>query len=132
MQHALHYVGSTVQCGQESCPHSFHKFQYLKAHLEKHHSHLFTPHADNLLYNTDARGYTMKWDQGDVSDINSSAAENDVDAHAETVIDSTSSFMNIIGQLQGKGNVCLANIQTLVNCMEGFLQDIGDFCIASD
>jgi hypothetical protein len=79
MQDALHYVGSTVQCGvqcgQESCPRSFQKFQYLKAHLEKHHSHLFTPHADNLLSDTDARGCAMEWDQGDVSDMNGSASE---------------------------------------------------------
>lgn len=46
------------------------------------------------------------------------------------MIDLTSSFTNIIGQLQGKGNVSLANIQTLVDCMKGFLQDIGDFCTA--
>lgn len=43
----MHYVGSTVHCGQDSCPRSFANFKYLKAHIEGHHSHLLQGSNDD-------------------------------------------------------------------------------------
>ena len=40
-----------------------------------------------------------------------------------------STFMNLVGQLQCKANISHANIQTLVENMAGFMEDIAEFCI---
>ena len=37
LSHAVHYNGTKVLCGQETCPQSFTKFRSLKTHLEKNH-----------------------------------------------------------------------------------------------
>ena len=48
LAHALHNIGSTVNWGQDSCPHSFQSFHYFKYHLEKHHSHLISQACGNV------------------------------------------------------------------------------------
>jgi hypothetical protein len=57
----------------------------------------------------------------------------DTDEHSsfsgmETAVNLTASFMILLGELQCKANITLADIQLLVDCMHGFLEDEAGFC----
>jgi hypothetical protein len=121
LQHALHYVGSDVKCGQESCPRSFQNFRYFKSHLEKHHSHLFSEAAEYCHLNSPTEE-EMPCEDMDTVDLGPNIIN-------DSVIDLTASFMNLVGQLQCKANISHANIQTLVENMTGFMEDVAQLCV---
>lgn len=123
LAHALHYIGSTVNCGQEGCPRSFKSFRYFKSHLEKHHPYLFSQACGNVEDKVSSLADQNMSCEG-IDHIKCASAESD-----ESVIDLSASFMNLVGQLQCKANISHANIQTLVENMAVFMEDIAQFCI---
>jgi len=127
MQHAVHYIGSIVKCGQDSCPRSFQNFKYLKAHLEKHHADLLS--AVENTSNYAANCFECAPDcEGDIVNMDTDASSPNDDT--DLTVNLTASLMNLLGQLQCKSNICLTDIQTVVDCMQGFLEDIAGFCVS--
>jgi len=125
-EHALHYVGSTVQCGQDGCPRSFQNFRYLKSHLEKHHAYLLCAAAADD--DDDVNPSANKSHVEDENEIMDSDGSDPFSVHERTDVDLTASFMSFIGQLESKANVTYANIQIVVESFSSFLEDLSQYC----
>ena len=50
----------------------------------------------------------------------------------DVTVNLIASLMILLGQLQCKSNICLTDIQTVVDCMQGFLEDISGLCFRSE
>ena len=66
--------------------------------------------------------------EGDIVDMDTDVS-NPID-DTNLTVNLTASLMNLLGQLQCKSNVCLTDIQTVVESMQGFLEDIAGFCVS--
>ena len=125
LSHAIHYVGCSVRCGQDSCPRKFESFKYLKIHLEKHHISLINDNKIELL--TESRSNCEPLlDDMDTVDHSTDFIDSEKDECRE--VDLTEAFMQLIGQLECKSNITHANIQVVVDNIQGFMQDVATYC----
>jgi hypothetical protein len=127
LDHAKHYVGSKVRCGQDGCPRTFQNFRYFKAHLEKHHADLLSAvNEENFESNA---GSECNSPPEDVEQMDTNNSVESIPVEYCTSTDLTVSFMSMIGQLESKSNMTLTNIQIIVDNLIGFLSDISQYCI---
>lgn len=122
LHHAKHHIGSNVLCGQDGCPRSFDNFRYLKSHLIKNHSHLFTSETNVTFVVQDDIEQNMETVES--SDFPSSdfafsdfASSADDSSTVMSEHDLTTSFMCLLGHLECQANISQANIQTVVDNM---------------
>ena len=118
-----------MHCGQEGCPRLFENFRYLRRHLERHHTHLLSADEEND-YGASSTSQSL-----DASDnLMDSGCSDDVmneneEVHGNTYhVDLTASFMLLLGQLESKANVTGANIQTVVENFQVFMEDVSQYC----
>lgn len=125
LSHAIHYVGTTVRCGQDGCPRTFESFKYLKLHLEKQHFSLINDFDNEFECGSDTKRMKLA-EVIDSTDYNADLLDIEQDECQD--IDLTESFMQLIGQLECKSNITHANIQVVVDNIQGFLQDVARYC----
>jgi hypothetical protein len=107
----------------------FTNFRYLKAHLEKAHSHLIdgTFAASNVKLDTDNTNNCVQSCEEQTRSVGEYSMDVDHNDSFSESINLTSSFMTFIGQLQSKANLSLANIQVITENMQVFLNDFAEF-----
>ncbi len=128
LNHAIHYSGIEVNCGQNNCPRTFTNCRYLKMHLEKEHSHLIDASVSTIRSHAINSCAQFQEEQG-----HSTHTEHEFSMHVDNgdssneSLNLTSSFMSFIGQLQSKANLSLANIQLITENMKVFLNDVAEY-----
>lgn len=127
LEHAVHYVGSTVQCGQDGCPRSFQNFRYFKSHLEKHHACLLSGANEGDYMYQSGNAQSPQLVDDDVMDTDDSSGRTG-EQPCFTGVNLTSSFMTFIGQLEAKSNFTQANVQTVLDNFKILLTDVSEFC----
>jgi len=125
LEHALHYVGSTVQCGQSGCPRTFQNFKYFKSHLQNHHADLLSvADGENYAYPSvnecEGGPQIIDDDVMDADDCFASNSEQSISCSAFL----TGSIMKFIRLLESKSNLTQANVQTVVEHVKTLLHDV--------